>query len=76
MVCPTVQSTVTAKVFKQIIDVKGKCALCGIEVSEESFEADHMKPWSKGGRTIIANGQILCSGCNHSKSNKYEEPEE
>lgn len=54
---------------------KGKCAMCGIEVSEESFEADHIKPWSKGGRTIIANGQILCSACNHTKSNKYEEPE-
>lgn len=51
---------------------KGKCAMCGIEVSEESFEADHMKPWSKGGRTIIANGQILCSTCNHVKYNKYE----
>lgn len=54
---------------------KGKCAICGMEVSEESFEADHIKPWSKGGRTIIANGQILCSSCNRSKSNKYEEPE-
>ena len=54
---------------------KGKCAMCGIEVSEESFEADHIKPWSKGGRTIIANGQILCSTCNHTKSNKYEETE-
>lgn len=49
--------------------------MCGIEVSEESFEADHIKPWCKGGRTIIANGQILCSTCNHTKSNKYEEPE-
>ena len=55
---------------------KGKCAICGIDVSEESFEADHIKPWSKGGRTIIANGQILCSSCNHSKSNKYVEPDQ
>ena len=55
---------------------KGKCVMCGIEVSEESFEADHIKPWSKGGRTIIANGQILCSTCNHTKSNKYKESEE
>lgn len=54
---------------------KGRCAICGIEVSEENFEADHVKPWSKGGRTIIANGQILCAACNHVKSNKYEEPE-
>lgn len=49
----------------------GVCAECGIQVSEESFEADHVKPWSKGGRTIIANGQILCSVCNHKKSNKF-----
>lgn len=55
---------------------KGKCAICGIDVSEENFEADHIKPWSKGGRTIIANGQILCSHCNHSKSNKYEDSAE
>jgi len=51
---------------------KGICAECGIAVSEESFEADHIKPWSKGGRTIIANGQILCSVCNHRKSNKFD----
>lgn len=49
---------------------KGKCVMCGMNVSEENFEADHIKPWSKGGRTIIANGQILCSICNHAKSNK------
>ena len=52
---------------------KGVCAECGIPVSEDNFEADHIKPWSKGGRTIIANGQILCSHCNHTKSNHYSE---
>ena len=51
----------------------GVCAECGIAVSEDNFEADHIKPWSKGGRTIIANGQILCSHCNHTKSNRYDE---
>ena len=51
----------------------GVCAECGIAVSEDNFEADHIKPWSKGGRTIIANGQILCSHCNHEKSNHYSE---
>lgn len=49
---------------------KGRCAMCAMEVSEENFEADHIKPWSKGGHTIIANGQILCPACNHTKSNK------
>ncbi len=51
----------------------GVCAECGIAVSEDNFEADHIKPWSKGGRTIIANGQILCSHCNHAKSDHYSE---
>lgn len=48
----------------------GVCAICGQQVSEENFEADHKIPWSKGGKTQIANGQILCSPCNKSKSNK------
>ena len=51
----------------------GVCAECGIQVSEDNFEADHIKPWSRGGRTIIANGQILCSHCNQVKSNHYSE---
>ncbi len=51
----------------------GICARCGMAVSEENFEADHIQPWSKGGRTIIANGQILCTRCNHEKSNKTDE---
>lgn len=51
---------------------KGVCANCGVPVSEESFEADHILPWSKGGKTRIDNGQILCSTCNHEKSNKID----
>lgn len=54
---------------------EGRCAGCGISVSEDDFEADHIKPWGKGGQTIIANGQILCAACNLLKSDKYEEPE-
>lgn len=46
---------------------KGVCANCGKQVKEEDFEADHKIPWSKGGKTQIANGQILCSTCNKSK---------
>ena len=47
-----------------------KCAICGKNVTEEEFEADHIVPWSKGGLTQIANGQVLCSSCNSKKSNK------
>lgn len=50
---------------------KGICAVCAVAVSEERFEADHIKPWSKGGRTVIENGQVLCALCNQRKSDTY-----
>jgi len=32
-------------------------------------EVDHIYPWSKGGATIVSNGQALCKSHNRSKSN-------
>ena len=34
-----------------------------------AVEADHIYPWSKGGATVLSNGQALCKGHNRSKSN-------
>ncbi|MCI6324943.1 MAG: HNH endonuclease [Bacteroidales bacterium] len=34
------------------------------------MDADHITPWSKGGRTIASNCQMLCKECNRRKSNK------
>lgn len=34
------------------------------------MEADHITPWSQGGKTTIENGQMLCKECNRRKSNK------
>lgn len=51
----------------------GVCAKCGKEVDEEDFEADHKLPWSKGGRTQISNGQVLCGPCNRAKSDHIED---
>ncbi|MBR2941131.1 MAG: HNH endonuclease [Kiritimatiellae bacterium] len=34
------------------------------------MNADHIKPWSKGGHTTPDNCQMLCSTCNFTKSNK------
>lgn len=31
------------------------------------MEADHIVPWSKGGRTDLSNGQMLCAACNREK---------
>ena len=36
----------------------------------EASEADHIYPWSKGGATVICNGQALCSPHNKAKSNR------
>ena len=46
------------------------CPLCGKEFDLEFMEGDHIVPWSKGGRTVIENCQMLCRDCNRHKSAK------
>lgn len=56
----------------------GLCQMCLAEgkpereakVSWSDFEADHVLPHSKGGETVLENGQVLCSYHNKMKSNK------
>ncbi|MCQ2330031.1 MAG: DUF262 domain-containing protein [Paludibacteraceae bacterium] len=48
----------------------GICPMCGKHFDIEFMEADHITPWSKGGRTIASNCQMLCVECNRRKSNK------
>lgn len=35
----------------------------------DNWQADHIVPWSRGGKTTVQNGQVACSECNASKSN-------
>jgi len=47
----------------------GKCKKCGVVIKAVSQgEFDHITPWSKGGKTEVENGQLLCRGCNRRKS--------
>ena len=47
-----------------------KCAKCGEEFEIKAMEADHIKPWSEGGRTVAGNCQMLCKACNRHKGRK------
>lgn len=49
-----------------------KCCNCGASPAKDpsvELHIDHIKPWSKGGETVIDNLQTLCSKCNIGKSN-------
>jgi len=60
---------------------KGLCQECLREgknekesrVSWDNYQADHIFPHSKGGATIIENGQVLCTHHNQKKSDKVIE---
>ncbi len=47
---------------------KGVCKKCGKKFEIEQMEADHITPWSKGGKTVAENCQMLCRECNRRKS--------
>ena len=44
------------------------CPMCGGHFALDGMQADHITPWSKGGRTTADNCQMLCADCNRRKS--------
>ena len=50
---------------------KGICQLCGEVVDfDNDYEADHIIPFSKGGKTTVENGQTTHKLCNIKKGNR------
>ena len=47
----------------------GICPKCGEHFEFDEMQGDHITPWSKGGKTISENCQMLCADCNRRKSN-------
>lgn len=47
---------------------KGICPKCKKQFELEDMEADHIKPWHAGGKSIAANCQMLCKDDNRRKS--------
>jgi hypothetical protein len=71
----TAYATQTAKAEQEGVS---NCPLCVIGHSANSkriylrkeMDADHVTPWSKGGKTISDNCQMLCISHNRAKGNK------
>lgn len=48
-----------------ICKVALKCG--GVKVEWDAWAADHIKAWSRGGKTTVENGQVGCIACNAAK---------
>lgn len=48
----------------------GVCPYCGEHFELSEMQADHIKPWAKGGPTTAENCQMLCRDCNLKKSDQ------
>ena len=48
----------------------GVCPHCQQHFELSQMDADHIVPWSQGGKTTLEDGQMLCKSCNQTKSNK------
>ena len=48
----------------------GICPICGKYFEYDEMQGDHIVPWSKGGRTVDENLQMLCQKCNNDKSSQ------
>jgi len=63
--------TFTDKQKTEMYEVQnGICNSCENHFELSEMEADHIIPFSQGGKTLINNCQMLCKKCNRIKSNK------
>jgi hypothetical protein len=49
------------------------CRMCGAGPGKDpgvTLHVDHIVPWSKGGKTVLANLQTLCARCNIGKADR------
>jgi hypothetical protein len=49
------------------------CAECGCGLDWTDFHADHIKPYTLGGMTVLDNAAILCAAHNIAKGKKFRE---
>ena len=62
--------------WKVCVRDRFRCVKCGATPANDlncDIHADHIIPFSKGGKTVIENLQVLCKKCNLGKGNRSEE---
>lgn len=71
--CPRTEAGLSIRAFEERVksqkyeEQQGRCAKCGQAFAQEEMEADHITPWSQGGKTVPENCQMLCRECNRRK---------
>ena len=63
------------RIHHAIFDYRGSIRtvsvlICGKACKLPEMEADHIKPWSKGGKTVEDNCQMLCKEDNRRKGSQ------
>ena len=56
--------------FNSATDRKCTAKGCGRRLGWDDFTADHVRPFSKGGRTVLSNAALLCRKHNSAKGNR------
>jgi hypothetical protein len=51
-------------------DAQPSCQAGGSDLAWTNFTVDHIKPYTKGGRTAIENAQLMCKPCNSKKGGR------
>lgn len=51
-----------------------RCRMCGaVPANGIRLHVDHVKPWGKGGETVLENLQVLCNMCNIGKGDVIDQ---
>lgn len=70
------EKTLSLRAFDEKTKIKtyekqaGICLVCNKPYNISAMEADHIIPWSQGGKTVTENCQMLCKMDNRTKSGK------
>jgi len=52
------------------VEARGRCQTPGCDAPFPWLEADHIEPYSRGGPTLLANGNMRCGPDNKAKGNR------